>query len=152
MEVIFILSICKIWFGHIILSLKFEYDPKSGCWDISVLLFWGLLGCSHDGNWPSPKIWSWVAGNLSIFSSRKLSLPFSDCICLDQADQCGQKCLLLIWIFNILVMVAFHSNLFFCNAHFPNYDTIITLDMIEIVQDTKQYLIVLFLQPWLWLT
>ena len=27
MEVVFILRICKIWFGHLSLSLTFEYDP-----------------------------------------------------------------------------------------------------------------------------
>ena len=34
LEVVFILRICKIWFGPLSLSLKFEYDPISGCWDI----------------------------------------------------------------------------------------------------------------------
>jgi hypothetical protein len=30
-------------FGHVSLSLKFEYDPISGCWDIPLLIFWGRL-------------------------------------------------------------------------------------------------------------
>ena len=35
--------IYKIWFGHLSLSLKFEYDPISCCWDIQLLIFWGHL-------------------------------------------------------------------------------------------------------------
>ena len=42
LEVIFIWMIKKTWFGHISLSLKFEYDPISGRWDIPLLTFWGL--------------------------------------------------------------------------------------------------------------
>jgi hypothetical protein len=30
LEAVFFLRINKIWFGHLNLSLKFEYDPK--CW------------------------------------------------------------------------------------------------------------------------
>jgi hypothetical protein len=41
LELIFILRICKIWFGP--LSLSFEYDPISGCWDFPPLIFWGRL-------------------------------------------------------------------------------------------------------------
>jgi hypothetical protein len=37
LELIFILRICKIWFGP--QSLSFEYDPISGCWDIPPLIF-----------------------------------------------------------------------------------------------------------------
>ena len=31
------------WFGPLSLSLKFEEDPISGCWDIPLLIFWGRL-------------------------------------------------------------------------------------------------------------
>ena len=34
LAVVCILRIYKIWFGHIILSFKFEYDQISICWDI----------------------------------------------------------------------------------------------------------------------
>ena len=34
LEVIFILRICKIWFCHLSLCLKVEYDQISGCWYI----------------------------------------------------------------------------------------------------------------------
>ena len=30
------LRICKIWFGHLSLSLKFKDNPVSGCRDISL--------------------------------------------------------------------------------------------------------------------
>jgi hypothetical protein len=33
----------KIKFGHLSISLNFEYDPISGCWDIPLLIFWGSL-------------------------------------------------------------------------------------------------------------
>ena len=39
MEVVFILRICRIWFGYLSLSLKFEYDPISGYLDIPLLIF-----------------------------------------------------------------------------------------------------------------
>jgi hypothetical protein len=42
-EVIFILCICKLCFGHITFSLKYEHDPISGCWDIPLSIFWGCL-------------------------------------------------------------------------------------------------------------
>ena len=41
MEVIFLLRICKIWFGHLSLSLKFEFDPTNGCGDIPLFIFYG---------------------------------------------------------------------------------------------------------------
>ena len=31
------------WFGPLNLSLKFEKDPASGCWNILLLIFWGCL-------------------------------------------------------------------------------------------------------------
>ena len=43
MEVIFIFRICTIWFGYPNLSLKFEYDPTIGSWDILLLIFLGRL-------------------------------------------------------------------------------------------------------------
>ena len=33
----------QFWFGHLILSFKFEEDPISSCWDIQLLIFWGRL-------------------------------------------------------------------------------------------------------------
>ena len=38
---IFILCFFLLWFDHIILSLKFEQDLISGCWNIPLSLFWG---------------------------------------------------------------------------------------------------------------
>ena len=43
LEVVFILRICKIWCGHLSLSLEFDHGPISGCWDILLLTFWGRL-------------------------------------------------------------------------------------------------------------
>ena len=31
------------WFSPLSLSLKFDVYPISGCWDIQLLIFWGLL-------------------------------------------------------------------------------------------------------------
>ena len=43
LEFVFILRILKICFGHLSSSLKFEYDPISGWWEIPRLIFWGCL-------------------------------------------------------------------------------------------------------------
>ena len=45
LKIVFILRICKIWFGHLSSSLKFEYDPISGCWDIPLLIFGVVFQC-----------------------------------------------------------------------------------------------------------
>ena len=43
MEVIFLLRIFKIWFGHISLSLKFKFDPINSCGNIQLLMLCDLL-------------------------------------------------------------------------------------------------------------
>ena len=55
---VLIFRICKIWFGHISLSLL-EYDPIIGCWDIPLWIFEFVL------HWPilqaeTFKIFSWA--------------------------------------------------------------------------------------------
>ena len=47
LELIFSWGICKFWFGHLSLSLKFDNDPISGGWDIPVLIFWDRLSLCH---------------------------------------------------------------------------------------------------------
>ena len=42
LEVIFIWSICKLWFGHLKLTLKFEYDPVGDYWDILLFFIWSI--------------------------------------------------------------------------------------------------------------
>ena len=54
----------KILFGHKTLSLKFEYDTISGCWDILILIFWGCLHLKDLQNMVLSyklklKIWEW---------------------------------------------------------------------------------------------
>ena len=63
MEVVFILRICKIWFGNLSLSLKFEFDPISGFWDISLLIFLGRLPLEVDFTLRNFKTWF---GHLSL--------------------------------------------------------------------------------------
>ena len=36
LEVVFIWSICKVWFGYLSLSFKFGKDLPSGCWNIVI--------------------------------------------------------------------------------------------------------------------
>jgi hypothetical protein len=48
LEVVFGLRICKIWFGHLSLSLNFEYDRISGSWDIQLC---SLLFCHFQCRW-----------------------------------------------------------------------------------------------------
>ena len=38
-----IFSFLRIWFGHLSLSSKFEYNTIRSCWDIPLLIFWGPL-------------------------------------------------------------------------------------------------------------
>ena len=51
------LGICKIWFSHLSLSCKFEFNPISGCWDIPLILFWGHLPLEVIFIWRICKIW-----------------------------------------------------------------------------------------------
>ena len=62
LEVIFIWSICKLWFGHLSLSIEFEYDTISGCWDIILLIFWGRLHLKH----LEALVWSSIEGRLHL--------------------------------------------------------------------------------------
>ena len=43
LEIVFILKHLFFWFGPLSLCFKFEEDLISGCWDIQLLIFWGLL-------------------------------------------------------------------------------------------------------------
>ena len=36
-------AIFQFWFGPLSLRLKFDGDPISGLWNISLIIFWGLL-------------------------------------------------------------------------------------------------------------
>ena len=70
MNVIFILRIFKILFGHLCLRLKFEYDPTSGRWDIPLLIFWGCWDHLH---FKYLKIWwSKIKFNIWVWSNKWL--------------------------------------------------------------------------------
>ena len=41
LKIVFICSICKLWFSHLSFSLKFEKDSTNDYWNIPLLIFWG---------------------------------------------------------------------------------------------------------------
>jgi hypothetical protein len=50
-EVIFIWSIWAFCFGVLSQSLKIEYYPLNGCWDIPLLILWGRLPLEVVSHW-----------------------------------------------------------------------------------------------------
>ena len=87
---VFIWSICKLWFGHWSLSLKFEQDQVNGCWYIHLLIFWVhlmlevvftrsicKLWCSHLSQFVKFKVWAWSDQWLLRYSNFNILRSFS---------------------------------------------------------------------------
>ena len=103
-EVIFMLCICKLCFGHISLSLKFEQDPISGCWDIPLSIFWGCLPIKVVFHGRSSSFYAFVNFALVCLGHISLSLKFEH----DLIRGCWD---IPLWIFwgCLSIMVIFHG-------------------------------------------
>jgi hypothetical protein len=101
-EVVFILRICKIKAVHLNSSLKFEYNPISGCWDIPHYVTFNV------GVWVA----GWLASQVIIVPLRGLScklrltrllaelifqdrpsVAISKFLCLKEPKKCNQSIL-----------------------------------------------------------